>query len=134
LNDWLAASGRFVERVEVLERASGLCPESASTLNNLAWALATSPDPAARSGTRAVQWARRALAVRGADDPAFLDTLAAAYAEAGDFPEAIRIEERALAVLSRAGAPPEVTAAFERTLAGFRAHEPVRDPAPAGGS
>jgi arylsulfatase A-like enzyme len=129
LNDWLLASRRFVDRVDALGRAVAACPDSAATLNNLAWALATSPDAAARDGARAVEVAKRALDELGREDPAYLDTLAAAYAEAGDHGQAMRTEERAIEVLERAGAPAAAIEAFRATLEQLRAKKPVRDPA-----
>ncbi len=129
LNDWLAASRRFVDRVDVLGRAVAACPDSAATLNNLAWALATSPDAAARDGVRAIEVAERALEALGRNEPAYLDTLAAAYAEAGDYEQATRTEERAIKVLERAGAPAPAIAGFRTTLERLRVRQPVRDPA-----
>ena len=63
--------------------------------NNLAWLLATAPDVGLRDGERAVNLAEELVADRS--DPGTLDTLAAAYAEAGRFAEAITTGERAIA-------------------------------------
>ena len=65
-------------------------------LNALAWTLATNPDAGLRNGSEAVQLAQRACA-RSAQ-PAHFDTLAAAYAEAGRFPEAVKAGEKAMAL------------------------------------
>ena len=63
---------------------------------NLAWILATSPDDALRNATDALTHARRALELAGGSNPIVLDTLAAAYAEAGDFDLAVSTLEKAL--------------------------------------
>jgi len=64
---------------------------------NLAWLLATTPDAALRNPQRAVELAEEIAQSQNFRDPNTLDTLAAAYAAAGDF-------ERALALGRRAGA------------------------------
>ena len=68
-------------------------PGSAGTRNNLAWVLATARDPRMRDGARAVAFASEA--VRSDRQPAWLDTLAAAHAESGDFARAVAVEEEA---------------------------------------
>jgi TPR repeat protein len=64
-------------------------------LNDYAWLLATSQHPEVRDGTRAVILAR--LAVEKTRRPGYLDTLAAAYAEAGRFTEAVAAQQAAIA-------------------------------------
>ena len=71
-------------------------PDNAATANNLAWLLATSPVASLRNGGEAVEIARRADQLSGGREPAILGTLAAAYAEAGRFPEALSTAQRAL--------------------------------------
>jgi Flp pilus assembly protein TadD len=58
--------------------------------------LATNPEASVRNGSEAVELAARAVKLSGAKDPAILDTLAAAYAEAGRFPEAVETARQAL--------------------------------------
>jgi hypothetical protein len=64
-------------------------------LNNLAWALATCPVDSVRNGARAVELARQADQLTSNRDPQILGTLAAAWAEAGNFTKAIDAAERA---------------------------------------
>ena len=64
-------------------------------LNNAAWILATHTNAAFRNGTEAVQFAERATTLSEGKVPFLLGTLAAAYAEQGNFPAAIRAAEQA---------------------------------------
>ena len=69
---------------------------TAPALNNLAWIRATSADPTLRSGADAVELAERSCSLSSNADAGALDTLAAAYAEAGDFERALATANRAL--------------------------------------
>jgi len=73
---------------------------SADNDNGIAWDLATNPDPKLRDGRRAVELAENAVAATNRKGPGFLDTLAAAYAEAGQFTNAVRIEQEAMSLLT----------------------------------
>ena len=76
---------------------SGIPQIRAMILNGRAWLQATCPDGRFRNGQQAVTDAKKALALGGSFKNSYLDTLAAAYAEAGDFDSAIRYEEEAIA-------------------------------------
>ena len=71
-------------------------PDSPRMLDEIAWLLATYPDSRSRDGTEAVRLAEHACDLTERKIPALLDTLAAAYAETGDFPRAISAGEEAL--------------------------------------
>ncbi len=96
----LCQQGKIAEAIAQWDPALGLRPENAVAVNFLAWTLATSPDASIRDGAKAVALAERAAQVTGGLEPNILDTLAAAYAEAGRFADAMPIAERALALAS----------------------------------
>ena len=92
----LLQNGRTHETIEHYEMALKLQPGDVSVLDHLAWILATCPDTSVRNGERAVALAQRADKFSGGKNPSFLGTLAAAYAEAGRFSEAVATARRAL--------------------------------------
>ncbi|MBV9619030.1 MAG: hypothetical protein JO201_07435 [Verrucomicrobia bacterium] len=71
-------------------------PNDGNALNNLAWVLATYPTDSVRNGKRAVELAEKAVALPGGEAPIVSRTLAAAYAEVGDFSKAITTAQRAV--------------------------------------
>ena len=71
-------------------------PDQVAILNRCAWILATAPDASLRNGSEATVLAERAVRQTQGRDPAILDTLAAAYAESGRFPEAVQTAQTAL--------------------------------------
>jgi tetratricopeptide (TPR) repeat protein len=89
--------GEWQRAVEDLEDALQLQPKLASAHNNLAWLLSTCPVDALRNGEAALEHAKWACDAAGWNTPNCLGTLAAAYAELGDFGQAVRWQERALA-------------------------------------
>jgi tetratricopeptide (TPR) repeat protein len=90
--------------------------------------LATAPVANLRNGAQAVSAATRACELSDWKSPEFLDTLAAAYAESGDFPQAIKWQETALAALNLAKTvnADGMTAARNR-LELYRQKRPVRE-------
>jgi arylsulfatase A-like enzyme len=122
---WLREATRYAELVDTLGDGADACPESVSLHNDLAWALATLPDPALRDGPRAVRNAQTALDLLGQRDPSVLDTLAAAHAETGNFGEANRVIEEAI---SQAAGSAGLAAVLAQHQERFRANQALRDP------
>jgi protein O-mannosyl-transferase len=92
----LRQTGRLEEAVHEYEAALKSEPGSILAQNNLAWLLATSSNASVRDGAKAVRLAEQADRLSGGNDPIILHTLAAAYAENRQFPEAVEAAQRAL--------------------------------------
>lgn len=75
--------------------------------NNRAWLLATCPVEEIRDAKLALEDGKKACELTNNGNPAFLDTLAAAHANSGDFAKAVEIEELALSKLAKDAAPRE---------------------------
>lgn len=100
-------------------------PTEPSMLNLVAWIGATCPLAEFRNGNEAVALAQRACELTGFRDGHFLDTLAAAHAEVGNFDEAIRIEAEARRV-----GPAEFHEECDRRTALYRERQSLRDTRP----
>ncbi|MBX7167661.1 MAG: hypothetical protein K1X74_15125 [Pirellulales bacterium] len=87
-------------------RALELAPGEPTITNQLAWLLATTKDESLRRGPEALTLAQQLCAGAGGQQPEYLDTLAAAYAAAGDFSAAIATIDRAIELATAAGHPP----------------------------
>jgi tetratricopeptide (TPR) repeat protein len=127
LADALAKQGRSRRAIECYRQALTLRPDSAGVLNNLAWVLATqggSPD-----ATEAIQLARRACELTGYQDPGALDTLAAAYAAAGRFPEAIETLRKGID-LAASGGKQNLPTGMRTRLELYEAGNPYRESPP----
>src|SRR2546423_1433110 len=98
----LMKSGQGSKAAAEFNRALQLAPDKVNALNSFAWLLATAADDSVRDGERAVQLAERANVLAGNNDPAILHTLAAAYAEARRFEDALQTARRAMKLASRA--------------------------------
>jgi len=123
----LCKLGRSGEAIAHYQEALRLAPDELPTLNNLAWILATDNDPQNRRGAEAVRLAERICASTGRQVPAYLGTLAAAYAETGRFKEAL---ETGQAARDRAVAAGETQLAesYRKMLEQYRAGQPYRQP------
>jgi tetratricopeptide (TPR) repeat protein len=110
-------SGNLPGAIASYREALRANPERVEAANNLAWILATAPDPALRAPAEAIELAQRA-ARWNAFDPSVLDTLAAAYAAAGRYGEAADVEARALAALGSRS--PALRSEIEGRLARYR--------------
>jgi spermidine synthase len=103
LGSALAAQGKMGEAIQHLSKAVDLEPDFVKALNSLAWTLATGSDPKFRDGARAVMLARRACQLTDNRHPLLLDTLAAAFAESGEFDKAVQTAQMAIALARSAG-------------------------------
>jgi len=95
-------------------------------LNNLAWTFATSPDQKERSGPLAIDLAKRACEKTDYQVVAPVGTLAAVYAEAGQFSDAIATAQKACALASAQGET-NLLERDEELLALYRKHLPYHE-------
>ena len=122
----LQSQGRFAAAIVQFQKVLELDPKHLASQNNLAWLLATCPDNSVRNGEKAVELAQQAVQLSGGGSPEILDTLAAAYAEAGRFPEAVETASRALD-LSVAQNKKSLAGAIQTQRALYQAGSPFRD-------
>jgi tetratricopeptide (TPR) repeat protein len=97
-----------------------------TALNNLAWVLATCPDDSVRNGIQAVQYAEKACRLTGFKQSGMINTLAAAYAESGRFPEAVATAQTAIKLANDAG-DRQAVAATSQLLARYQQGKPWRE-------
>ena len=105
------------------DRAALRYPDSPLALNNLAALLATSSDPSMRDGEESVRLAEKACALTQYNNSSALSTLAAAYAEAGRFNDAVAMSEKACA-LAASRAETNILAGNQQMLQSFRQKRP----------
>ncbi|MGP8052597.1 MAG: tetratricopeptide repeat protein [Limisphaerales bacterium] len=126
LGDALLQKGRTDEAIAQYQKALQINPDSVDVLNNLAWLLATSPDARIRDGVQAVQYAGRACELTHHGVTLLVGTLAAAYAEAGRYDEAVAAAQKACALASAAGEQ-ELLKRNQALLELYRAHQPYHE-------
>lgn len=107
------------------EAALAIDPDWPRHATEKAWALATAAEAAQRDGPTAVRLARQACQAKQAPLPAALDALAAAYADTGQFADAVQAAGQALE-RARAEGDAELAAAIERRIEMYRENKPFR--------
>ncbi|MBZ5583038.1 MAG: tetratricopeptide repeat protein [Acidobacteriia bacterium] len=119
---------RMADAVAEWRNGLRLEPDNLAVLRQAAWVLSTAPEPSVRNGGEAVKFAERAAALSGGGDPAALDTLAAAYAEAGRFADAAGTARKALA-LATAQTKQPLAEALKARLTLYESGAPFREEA-----
>jgi Flp pilus assembly protein TadD len=117
-----SAKGRPDKAVCDFNEAIRLDPKNAMPWNNRAWLAATCPDAKYRDGKKAVADATKACELTAWRNARTLDALAAANAEAGDLPKAIRWEKKAIGLVSE-----KSTGDLRSRLELYKAHKPYRE-------
>jgi tetratricopeptide (TPR) repeat protein len=102
------------------DEATALDPDWEGPYNNIAWLRATCPNDYYRNGAKAIELATKANEMSNWSNPEYLDTLAAGYAETGDFDSAVKYENKAVAMC------PNVPH-FKQRLAIIKDHKPIRE-------
>jgi tetratricopeptide (TPR) repeat protein len=115
--------GRAREALDAFARAAELRPDWSAPLLGRAWILAVSADASLRDPPAAVRLAEQALALDAGREPALYDTLAAAYAAAGEYDRAVRTALEAVRIARQRG-DERRAAAIEARLEAYRRREP----------
>ena len=103
------------------ESGMRIAPNDVWSINGLAWLLGSALDDKVRDGKRAVEFARKAFALDWTFPAAWLETMAVAHAETGNFAEAVRCAEQALLT-----APAAFAAEMRERLELYRSNKPYR--------
>jgi tetratricopeptide (TPR) repeat protein len=114
--------GKQAEAIADYERALKVRPKEPGLLNNLAWVLATSPDEKLRDGKRAIELAKLGCEVTEYKEAHILSTLAAAYAESGEWDEAIKWSKKAVELGGEA-----IDDQLKKELASYEQKKPWRE-------
>jgi len=122
----LEEKGNPAEAIQHYQKALELAPRSIPTLTNLAWLMATSPDASLRNGRKAVDLAGQADRLVGGTNSLVLRTLAAAYAENGEFANAIRTARSAMQ-LARMHGEDSLRTDLDQQIALYQLGMPYRD-------
>jgi tetratricopeptide (TPR) repeat protein len=117
-----ASKGEYDIGIADFNKAIRLDPKDAVAYNNRAWLWATCPVETHRDGKRAVDSATKACELSGWKDGGVLDTLAAAYAEAGEFDKAVEWQEKARKLWTDA----DVIKKSDERLALYKEKKPYR--------
>ena len=123
----LIQHGRIREGVEEWQNVLAIQPDNGNALSNLAWIFATSPDDSLRDGAKAVQLAEDALRISGRRIPIIFRTLAAAYAETGEFSQAIQTAQQGIELANSQGNFSLATE-LQGNITLYQEHQPLRDP------
>ena len=99
--------------------------EHVPVYNSYAWLLATNTDAKFRDGNKAVVLALKAL--KSKFIPGYLDTLAAAYAEARKFDDAVRVQRQVLNMLRASGSTPNRLKKYQEKLDLYKSNKPYRE-------
>jgi tetratricopeptide (TPR) repeat protein len=129
----LVQQGRIREGVEEWQKVLAVQPDNGNAMSNLAWVFATAPDDSLRDGPQAVKLAEQALHVSGGRIPILFRTLAAAYAESGQFPQAIQTAQQGFEMANSQGNSGLATE-LQGNIVLYQERQPLRDPSLTNGS
>jgi tetratricopeptide (TPR) repeat protein len=124
----LGTQKKTAEAIRHYREALRLYPDWPEALNNLAWLLATRPEAQFRDGAEAVRLAERACELTQRKKPVYVGTLAAAYAEAGRFDDAVKTAQQAIDVAT-SGGEKDLAETNTRLLELYRARKAYREEA-----
>ncbi|QDT98040.1 tetratricopeptide repeat protein [Gimesia aquarii] len=120
-NSW-DLKGAYKEALLDYNKSVRLHPQRPDGYNGLAWLWATCPDIKYRDGKKAVEAGKKACEFSDWKEPNFIDTLAAAYAESGDFEQAVKYQKMLLKMLNESADKRDFEERLELYLAGKPYH------------
>ncbi|YCM46922.1 ASPIC/UnbV domain-containing protein (plasmid) [Verrucomicrobiaceae bacterium 227] len=126
LADALRDQNKCAEAIKHYAASLKSRPRHALTANNFAWILATHPDPELRDGAKAREWAQVACDETGNKIPPLLGTLAAAYAELGQFGRAVELSQSAISSARQFGKE-DLASRLESKMHLYQEQKPFRD-------
>ena len=120
--DSYLSTGEHAKAIADYEKALEVAPEDTGVLNNFAWVLATSPVDELRNGKRAIELATKACELTDYKQAHILSTLAAGYAETGDFETARQWSQKAVELGDEEQKEP-----LTKELESYKAEKPWRE-------
>ncbi len=129
----LSQTGNMHEAIAQWQKTLEFQPDNLQAECNLAWIYSTFPESSVRDGGKAIELAQRAIQLSGGNNARIWRLGAAAYAEAGQFPEAIKAAQTGLA-LAEAEGDSALSRTFEANIKRFEQQSPLRDTGAAGSS
>ena len=126
LGNSFLAQRRFTQAIQCYRQLLAHQPDSVPALNRLAWLLATHSDDSVRNGTDALRFATRACQLTANNDPLSLNSLAAAYAETGQFEQAVATAQRALELATTSGQT-QLDGILQKLVDLYKARTPYRE-------
>ena len=126
LGNALDANGKGRPALAAWRSGLAVDPNHVPTLRRAAWLLATGRDASLRNGAEAVTLAERAVRLSGGQDASILDGMAAAYAEAGRFADAVETGNRAQRLAAQQGKP-DLAAEIHARVALYEGKTAYRD-------
>jgi protein O-mannosyl-transferase len=118
---------RIRDGVEEWQKVLAIQPDNGNAMSNVAWVFATAPDDSLRNGVKAVELAQEAVRISGRRIPLLFRTLAAAYAETGEFSKAIQTAQEGAELANNQGNPGLATE-LQGNISLYQQQRPLRDP------
>ena len=123
----LVQQHRIRDGIEEWQKVLAIQPDNGNAMSNLAWVFATSPDDSLRDGAKAVQLGQEAVRISARRIPLLFRTLAAAYAETGDFSKAIQTAQEGIELANSQGNQGLATE-LQGNISLYQEQRPLRDP------
>lgn len=123
----LLSVNRHLDAVKVLEKIVEAAPKDEVSINNLSWLLSTSPIDMVRDGNRALELAKQACELSNYKKAYILSTLAAAYAETGDFDKALEWIRKSIDMAGEDDNVKDRIEELEKELDSYKKRRPYRE-------